>query len=187
MTWDPMRALTIFYKTVIPSGDAGRHYALGLTLTRLKRHPEALRRATELDGDSARYAYFYGVALHYGGHVEQAMVVLKDNLVRHPDDQDALLALISHRRKSVELLAPPSHHRRLLGRDPANYRNQRSATFSSLFRQHRPQSGHPIRDGITRSLFHGSPTLVAYLFSRTRCELGNRPNRLRIVHYLLAA
>jgi Flp pilus assembly protein TadD len=52
------------------SGDAGLHYALGLTLTRLKRHTEALgelQRATELDRDSARYGYVYGVALHSAG------------------------------------------------------------------------------------------------------------------------
>jgi Flp pilus assembly protein TadD len=83
------------------SGDAGLHYALGLTLTRLKRSTEALgelRQATELDRESARYAYVYGVALHSGGHLEEAMVVLKDNLVRHPDNRDTLLALISYNR-----------------------------------------------------------------------------------------
>ena len=83
------------------SGDAGLHYAVGLTLTRLKRSTAALgelRRATELDPESARYAYVYGVALHSGGQVEDAMVVLKDNLVRHPDNRDTLLALISYYR-----------------------------------------------------------------------------------------
>ena len=81
------------------SGDAGLHYALGLTLTRLKRSTEALselRHATELDRDSARYAYVYGVALHSGGHAEEAMMVLKENLVRHPDDRNTLLPLISY-------------------------------------------------------------------------------------------
>jgi predicted CXXCH cytochrome family protein len=83
------------------SGDAGLHYALGLTLTRLKRSAEALgelRQATELDRESARYAYVYGVALHSGGHVEEALAVLKNNLVRHPDNRDILLALISYNR-----------------------------------------------------------------------------------------
>ena len=72
-----------------------------MTLTRLKRSTAALgelRRATELDPESARYAYVYGVALHSGGQVEDAMVVLKDNLVRHPDNRDTLLALISYYR-----------------------------------------------------------------------------------------
>jgi hypothetical protein len=66
--------------------DAGLHYALGLTLTRLKRQTEALgelRRASELDRESARYAYVYSVALHSGGHAEQAMGVLKENLTTH--------------------------------------------------------------------------------------------------------
>jgi predicted CXXCH cytochrome family protein len=83
------------------SGDAGLHYALGLTLTRLKRHTDALselQRATVLDRDSARYAYVYGVALHSAGHTEEAMMVLKENLLRHPEDRDTLLALISYSR-----------------------------------------------------------------------------------------
>jgi Flp pilus assembly protein TadD len=83
------------------SGDAGLHYVLGLTLTRLKRHTEALgelHRATELDRDSARYGYVYGVALRSAGHAEEAMMVLRENLVRHPDDRNTLLALISYNR-----------------------------------------------------------------------------------------
>jgi Flp pilus assembly protein TadD len=83
------------------SGDAGLHCALGLTLTRLKRHTEALgelHRATELDRDSARYGYVYGVALHSAGHAEEAMMVLRENLVRHPDDRNTLLALIGYNR-----------------------------------------------------------------------------------------
>jgi Flp pilus assembly protein TadD len=46
--------------------DAGLHYALGLTLTRLKQPDEALaelRRAAELEPDRARYLYVYTVAL----------------------------------------------------------------------------------------------------------------------------
>jgi tetratricopeptide (TPR) repeat protein len=46
------------------------HYALGLTLTRLKRGSEAiveLQRATELEPDRARYQYVFAVALHSAG------------------------------------------------------------------------------------------------------------------------
>ena len=45
--------------------DAGLHYALGLTLTRLKRPDEALselRRAAELAREQAGYAYVYAEA-----------------------------------------------------------------------------------------------------------------------------
>ena len=90
------------------SGDAGLHYALGLTLTRLKRHTEALdelRQAAELDRQSARYAYVYGVALHSGGHIAEAMKVLKENLVRHPNDRNTLLALISYNRDAGDFRA----------------------------------------------------------------------------------
>jgi hypothetical protein len=44
---------------------------LGLTLTRLKQ-----------------YAYVLAVALHSTGRSHEAMIVLKENLARHPDDRD---------------------------------------------------------------------------------------------------
>ncbi len=81
--------------------DAGLHHALGLALTRLKRTDEAiaeLRRAAEIEPDRARYSYVYAVALHSAGRGEEAMTVLKQILVRHPDDRDTLLALISFSR-----------------------------------------------------------------------------------------
>jgi tetratricopeptide (TPR) repeat protein len=81
--------------------DAGLHYALGLALTRLKQPTEALgelRRASELDRESVRYAYVYAVALHSGGHIEEAMKVLKESLMQHPNDRNTLLAIISYNR-----------------------------------------------------------------------------------------
>jgi len=83
--------------------DAGLHYALGLNLARLKRVDEALdelRRAAEVDPSQARYAYVYAVALHSAGRIGEAMTELKDNLARHPDDRDTLLALITFNRDS---------------------------------------------------------------------------------------
>ena len=73
----------------------------GLTLTRLKRSDEALnelRRAAELAPEQARYVYVYGVGLHSSGRVEEAMTVLKENLVRHPEDRATLSALVSFSR-----------------------------------------------------------------------------------------
>ena len=81
--------------------DAGLHHALGLTLTRLKRHEEALnelRRAAELDPERARYGYVYAVGLHSAGHPDQAKLVLKELLTRHPRDRDALFAMVSFAR-----------------------------------------------------------------------------------------
>jgi Flp pilus assembly protein TadD len=83
--------------------DAGLHYALGLTLVRLKRNDEALvelNKASELDPERARYAYVYAVALQSGGRSQDAMTVLKTNLARHPNDRDTLSALIGFSRDS---------------------------------------------------------------------------------------
>ena len=86
--------------------DAGLHYALGLNMVRLKRSDEALgdlRQAAELDPGQARYAYVYAVALHSAGRGGEAMTALKENLVRHPDDRDTLVALIGFSRESGDL------------------------------------------------------------------------------------
>jgi predicted CXXCH cytochrome family protein len=85
--------------------DAALNYALGLTLTREKRTDDALaefRTATELEPDRSRYAYVYAVALHSSGHPDEAMKVLKDNLARHADDRDTLLALVTFNRDAGE-------------------------------------------------------------------------------------
>lgn len=81
--------------------DAGLHHALGLTLTREKRPDDALnelRAAAELEPDRSRYAYVYAVALHSSGHIDDAIKILKENLARHPDDRNTLMALISFNR-----------------------------------------------------------------------------------------
>ena len=81
--------------------DAGLHHSLGLALVRLKRVDEELselRRAVEIDPGQARYAYVYAVALHSAGRSSEAMIELKENLARHSNDRDTLLALISFSR-----------------------------------------------------------------------------------------
>jgi len=96
--------------------DAGLHHALGLTLVRLKRADQALdelRRAAELDPGQARYAYVYGVALHSTGHVGEAITELKENLTRHPNDRDTLLALISFSRESGDISSALEYAERL--------------------------------------------------------------------------
>jgi Flp pilus assembly protein TadD len=83
--------------------DARLHYSHGLALVRLKQSAGAIaefRKATELDPNQARYAYVYAVALHSAGRGGAAMTILKEKLVRHPDDRDTLLALISFSRES---------------------------------------------------------------------------------------
>ena len=81
--------------------DAGLHHALGLALVRAKQLDKALeelRRATELDPNRTRYAYVYAVALNSAGRPEEAMVALKENFARHPNDRDTLTALIAFSR-----------------------------------------------------------------------------------------
>jgi predicted CXXCH cytochrome family protein len=81
--------------------DAGLRHALGLTLVRLKKNEEAieaLRLAAELEPDRARYAYVYAIGLDSAGRRADATTVLKENLARHPNDRDALMALIGFSR-----------------------------------------------------------------------------------------
>jgi predicted CXXCH cytochrome family protein len=95
-------------RTAIASSprDAGLHHALGLTLTREKRPDDALaelRTASEIEPDRSRYAYVYAVALHSSGRIDESMKVLKENLARHPQDRDTLLALASFSRDAGDI------------------------------------------------------------------------------------
>jgi len=90
---------------VISPEDAGLHHALGLMLTRLKQPETALaefRRATEIEPDRARYAYVFAVALHSAGRSKEAISVLKEGLLKNPDDRDTLSALVSFSRDAGE-------------------------------------------------------------------------------------
>jgi len=96
--------------------DAAVRHGLGLTLTRLKRPDEALaefHRATELEPDSAQYAYIYAVALHSGGHAEEAVTVLTDALKSHPNDRDILSALVAFKRMGGDAAAALTYAQRL--------------------------------------------------------------------------
>jgi predicted CXXCH cytochrome family protein len=90
---------------IIPN-DASLHHALGLSLVRLKHLNEALAelgRATSLDRTNARYAYVYGVALHSAGRTPDAIAQLKESQVRHPDNRDILLAIISFSQETGDI------------------------------------------------------------------------------------
>ena len=80
---------------VASAGNAELHHALGLALIRAKQPDNALaelRRAAALEPERARYAYVYAVALHSAGRAGEALKVLKEALVRHPNDRDLLTA-----------------------------------------------------------------------------------------------
>ena len=100
----------VLLRTAIASSrqDAGLHHALGLTLTREKRPNDALnefRTAAELEPDRSRYAYVYAVALHSSGRADEAIRILKENLARHPNDSDTLLALVTFSRDAGDIAA----------------------------------------------------------------------------------
>jgi tetratricopeptide (TPR) repeat protein len=125
--------------SVVP-GDGGLHHALGLSLVRLKHLDEALvelRRAADLDGNNARYAYIYGVALHSAGHGQEAIAYLKANLADHPDNRDIIMAIVSFSREAGDAATALRYAERALRiapDDPAT-----KALVDELFRQAPPR------------------------------------------------
>lgn len=83
-------------------------HALGLSLIRQKRLPEAMEsfgQAVRLSPDDARFAYVYGVALHDTGERERARDVLSRALSRNPFDRDILTALASYEMEAGDFAA----------------------------------------------------------------------------------
>ena len=83
--------------------DPGVHHALGLTLVRLKRMPEAVREfriAAEARPERPHYVYVYGVALDAIGQTGRALAVLEAARARHPGDREiaAAIAALSKKR-----------------------------------------------------------------------------------------
>jgi tetratricopeptide (TPR) repeat protein len=119
--------------------DAGLHYALGLTLTRLKKPDLALdelRLAADLGPDQSRYTYVYAVALHSAGRGAEAMTVLRKNLAQHPNDRDSLVAAISFSRDAGDLKTALEYAERLAKLVPDD--SSVAAVISDLRRQLKP-------------------------------------------------
>lgn len=96
--------------------DASLHHALGLTLVRQQRPAaalEELRRAAALEPGQARYAYVYAVGLHSTGRRDDALVVLKANLQRHPNDRDMLSAAMGFSREKGDFATALDYAERL--------------------------------------------------------------------------
>jgi len=80
---------------------ANAHEALGLTLVRQKRLPEAmaeLATAEQLGPDVPRFAYVYAVALHDTGEPQRALAVLRRAHDRAPADRTIVAALADYER-----------------------------------------------------------------------------------------
>ena len=108
---------------------------------RSKRSDEALDellKATELDPGQARYAYVYAIALHSGGHANEAIRALRENLNRHQNDRDTLVALISLNRKSGDIDSALQYAERLHQILPD------AQDLTRLIRELRRQTANPI-------------------------------------------
>jgi tetratricopeptide (TPR) repeat protein/cytochrome c553 len=111
-------------------GVAAPRHALGLSLARQKRMPEAiaaLGEAARLAPDDARYAYVYAVALHDAGRRVDAVRALDRALARHPYDRDMLLASALYEREAGNAGAAAKRVRTLLELEPGNAELQQLA------------------------------------------------------------
>jgi Flp pilus assembly protein TadD len=99
------------------------HHALGLAHIRLQQ-PElamaSLRRAVELDPDTARYVYVYSVALHSTGQVDESIHRLQDAVRRWPYDREMLMALTSFQLESGKRQDAQATARKLVAAYPAD-------------------------------------------------------------------
>ena len=103
--------------------NAAAHHALGLSLIRQKRLPEAmtaLAEAARLGDDNPRYGYVYAAALNGTGPGETAIRTLEAVLAQHPNDRDTLMALVAFQRDAGQLDAARNYARRRAALEPDN-------------------------------------------------------------------
>lgn len=96
--------------------DASLHHALGLMHVRQKRTDAALdelRQAVALDPGQARYAYVYAVALNSTGRRNDALAVLNDALLKHPNNLELLSAAFNFSREKGDATAALDYAERL--------------------------------------------------------------------------
>lgn len=96
------------------SGSPDLHHILGLWYIRQKESAKALaalKRATELDSDDARYHYVYAVALAEED-VSGAIKVLESSLKRHTGDIQTLFALAFYHKQLGEMQKAKDYQKR---------------------------------------------------------------------------
>jgi predicted CXXCH cytochrome family protein len=102
---------------------APQHEALGLSLVRQKRIPEALpelAKAAQLAPDVPRHAYVYAIALHDTGDGEKALAVLRQAYQRSPGSREILSALIEYETEAGHQEAALGWRRELAARSAAD-------------------------------------------------------------------
>jgi tetratricopeptide (TPR) repeat protein len=101
--------------------DASLHYALGLSLARQQRMPEALaqlQQVARLAPEQPRYAYVYGVALHSAGRQAEGIAVLAAAHAKFPGDSEILQALATMERDRGRNAAARDYARQLVQLTP---------------------------------------------------------------------
>jgi tetratricopeptide (TPR) repeat protein len=104
-------------------GAAALHYALGLTLVRQKKTPEALRefaQAVKQEAGNPRYAYVYAVGLNDSGRLKDALLTLDAARKRHPYDRDVLTASAYYTARAGNRDAALGYAKTLRELDPEN-------------------------------------------------------------------
>jgi len=93
------------------------HHAVGLSLVRQRRAPEALPElaaAARLRPEFARYAFVYGVAVHDVEDPRRGLAILREALIHHPWDRELLQAVMSYSAERGDRPAALEAGRRLL-------------------------------------------------------------------------
>jgi tetratricopeptide (TPR) repeat protein len=102
---------------------AAAYHALGLSLVRQKRLPDALKalgEAARLAPDNARFAYVYAVGLNGSGQKQRAIRELEGALKRQPYDRELLLGLTLFNRDAGDRERALGYARQLAELDPDN-------------------------------------------------------------------
>ena len=98
------------YAIEIFPDNASAHHSYGLWLIRQHKPDEALpylRRATEYEGTTARYAYVYAVALETLGRLEVALSQIVGARTSWPNDMDLLTTEIRLRQRTGDTASIP--------------------------------------------------------------------------------
>ncbi len=103
--------------------DATLYHALGLLQARgqqMNSALESLRKAAELQPETARYTYVYGVALNSSGDTDKALQVLEQGYARHSRNREIIFMLASIKRDQGNKEEARQWAQKLLAINPAD-------------------------------------------------------------------